>query len=303
LAKKWEQQMPQVQANGISLEYESYGSPTDPALVLIRGLGTQLIYWPKVLLDGLVARGFRVTTFDNRDVGLSQKFDEAGVPDVMGLVAQMMAGEKAEAPYITDDMAADVIGLMDVLEIDRAHVMGISMGGMIAQVVAAQNPDRVLSLASIMSSSGAPGLPSATPEAQSMMITPPPSTDRETVVRHSVEGHRVIESPAHPEPDDFLFEIFGYGFDRCYYPEGAARQMAAIIAGGDRSGLLKTITVPSLVIHGDADPLVPLACGQDTAEKIPGATLEVIEGMGHDVPRALMPTWIELIVANAGRAG
>ncbi len=294
--------MPQIQANGLTLEYESYGPVSDPAVVLIRGLGTQMIFWPKELLDGLVARGFRVITFDNRDVGLSHKFDEAGVPDVMGLVAQMMAGEKPEAPYITDDMAADVIGLMDALEISQAHVMGISMGGMIAQVVAAQNSDRVLSLASIMSSSGAPGLPGATPEAQAMMITPPPSTDRETVVRHSVAGHRVVESPAYPEPDDFLFEVFGRGFDRSYYPEGATRQMAAVIAGGDRSDLLKTISVPTLVIHGDADPLVPLACGQDTAEKIPGATLKVIEGMGHDVPRALMPKWIEFIVANAGRA-
>ena len=220
----------------------------------------------------------------------------------MDVFARKQAGEPTGVLYSAKDMADDIVGLMDGLNINKAHVMGISMGGMIVQLLAAVHGDRVISMTSIMSSSGDPSMPSAMPEVQAVLMAAPENDDRETVVAHAIKGQRVFESPAYSETDEFLYDVFGAAFDRCYCPEGVARQMSAVIDSGDRSEALKTIKVPSLVIHGADDVLVPLACGIDTAEKIPGAKLEVIDGMGHDVPLALVPRWIELISTHAKQA-
>lgn len=273
----------QVRANGIAIEVESRGASEAPPFLLIRGLGTQLIHWPDALLDALVARGFRVVVFDNRDAGLSRKFDGAPSP-----------------AYSIADMAADAVGVLDALGIERAHVAGISMGGMIAQVMAAEWPGRCRSLASIMSSSGAPGLPGPTPEALDALLSRPEDpTDRACVIAHAMRTQRVFESPRFAPTDDELRTLVAAAFDRCHCPDGVARQLAAVIASGDRSEQLARIAVPTLVVHGADDPLVPIAAGEDTASRIPGARFERIEGMGHDVTRTNAPILAELLAGHA----
>jgi pimeloyl-ACP methyl ester carboxylesterase len=262
--------------------------------VLVRGLGTQLIDWPAAFLSGLASAGFRVIIFDNRDVGLSQKF--SGLPDI-GNVAK-----KTEiAPYAIHDMADDIVGLMDSLGIDRAHLFGISMGGMIGQVLAATHGDRLLSFFSVMSSSSRKGLPAATPEAAAMLVakTDPAAGDEE-IIAATAEGLRVFGSPGYPLTEMERDRIARNRHKRNYTPDGVVRQMAAMVAGGNRIALLESITVPTMVIHGADDPLIPLAAGKDTAETIPHARLEVIEGMGHDLPEGLVSRLIELIVQFTG---
>lgn len=279
-----------VIANGIQIEYEERGSADSPAIVLVRGLGTQLIDWPETFLSGLASAGFRVIVFDNRDVGLSQKF--SGLPDI-GNVAR----KTETAPYTIQDMADDIIGLMDALDIDRAHLFAISMGGMIGQVLAATHENRLHSFFSVMSSSSRKGLPAATPEAAATLTaeTDPEAGD-EGIIKATAEGLRVCGSPDYPLTEMERDQIARARHKRDYTPRGVVRQMAAIVAGGSRIALLESINVPTMVIHGAADPLVPLAGGQDTAETIPGAHLEVISGMGHDLPEGLVPRFIELIL-------
>jgi len=291
--------MAQIEANGIGLEYETHGDPSDAALVIVRGLGTQMIHWPEAFIDGLVAQGFYVVRFDNRDVGLSEKFVGREVPPVAEIMADVVAGRAPDVPYTVFDMAADVIGLMDGLRIHQAHLMGISMGGMIVQACAAHYPDRILSMASVMSSSGDPSLPPATPEAMTAMTSTPGSEDREVIIQHTLDCNKVYSSPLYPDTDAVLFARAAAAYDRCYDPAGFARQFAGVVAGGDRSELLRGLKVPTLVIHGDADTLIPLAHGRDTAEKIPGAKLEIIEGMGHDLPLALLPRLMALVADHA----
>ncbi len=275
-------------ANGVSLAVEQHGDPDAAAMILMRGLGTQLIDWPAAFVSGLVAAGFRVVTFDNRDVGLSQKF--SGDPDISALALG------AAAPYTLQDMAADVVGMMDTLGLARAHLFGISMGGMIGQVVAANYGDRLLSFFSVMSSSSRPGLPGPTPEAAATLAaeTSPDATADE-IVRATADGLRVCGSPGYPLAESERLAIARARFARCYYPAGVSRQMAAVVASGDRSALLETIVVPTLVIHGADDPLIPLAAGEDTAALIPGASLKVIDGMGHDLPAALVPEMLDVV--------
>lgn len=281
--------MTQIVANGISIEFELHGDVFDPAVVLVRGLGTQLIDWPQNFIDGLVDSGFRVVTFDNRDVGFSEKFE--GRPDI-GAIAR---GEESP-PYTVQDMADDIVGLMDSLEIDFAHVYAISMGGMIGQVLAATHGGRLLSLVSVMSSSGRPGLPGPTPEASASLAA---ETDAEAtpeeIIKATADSLGVCGSPGYPTSHDERLAIARRRYERNYNPEGVVRQMAAIVANRDRSELLPEITVPTLVIHGADDPLLPLAHGEDTAKLIPHARLEVIEGMGHDLPEALMPHMISVV--------
>ena len=295
--------MVQILANGIQIEADAAGDPSAVAILLIRGLGTQMIQWPPSLLRELVAAGHRVVRFDNRDVGLSQKFDSHPTTDLATVMQTVRAGGAPEVAYRLDDMAEDAIGVLDAFGIERAHVLGISMGGMIAQLVAAKHPDRTRSLISVMSSSGDPSLPAAKPEAMQVLMSRPENPlDRECVIEHGLAGRRVIGSPDYPDDDEQVRDELGRAFDRCYHPAGVARQMAAVIASGSRVPLLARIAAPTLVIHGAADPLVDIEAGRDTARRIPGARFEVIAGMGHDLPSALVPRLVDLIVEHTRKA-
>ncbi|MDD9937974.1 MAG: alpha/beta hydrolase [Myxococcales bacterium] len=291
--------MARYAVNGISIEVEQHGEVRDPAILLLRGLGTQLVQWPPLLLETLVQAGFRVVTFDNRDVGLSDKIDQAGELDLPSI----MQGQNAP-PYTLQDMALDTVGVLDALEVAAAHVVGISMGGMIAQRVAATHPDRCLSMTSIMSSSGAPGLPTGTPEATATLLARPADPDdREAVIAQKINSQRTIGSPDYPMTDRELRSYSERAYDRCHAPDGVARQLAAVLGDGSRVELLRTIRVPALVIHGRDDPLVPLAAGEDTARHIPRCKLEIIAGMGHDVTAANTPLLAKLLIAHARAAG
>jgi len=281
--------MAQVQANGIAIEAETFGAEEAPAVLLIMGLGAQLTRWPMPMVDQMVERGYRVIRFDNRDIGLSQKFDAAGVPDLSQVVGAMMRGETPTTPYTLTDMADDAAGVLEAFGIAQAHVIGASMGGMIAQLVAAGHPDRVLSLTSIMSTTGNPALPRATEEAMAVLLTRPAGLDEESIVAHGVRSAGVVGSPAYPVDPQVLAERVRSDFRRSHAPTGFARQMAAITADGDRRERLKRIAAPTVVIHGAADPLVPVQGGRDTAAAIPGARLKEVAGMGHDLPEALIP--------------
>ncbi len=280
--------MTQVPANGIRIEYEDHGDPSGAAIILARGLGTQLIDWPDSFLDGLKGLGLRVITFDNRDVGLSEKLDAGGTPDL----AAVAAG-KERAPYTLEDMAEDVVGLMDALDISRAHVLGISMGGMIAQVLAARHGERLLSMTSVMSSSGRPGLPAATPEAMaSLTAEPDPDGGVDAIDELVAEGLAICGSPAWPQSLEERLAIARRRRERNHHPAGVTRQMAAVIATGSRVGLLESIRIPCLVIHGADDPLIPSAAGEDTARTIPDCRLRIIPGMGHNIPEGVVPVLI-----------
>jgi pimeloyl-ACP methyl ester carboxylesterase len=294
--------MAQMTANGISIEYESFGDPGQPALLLIMGLGAQLTLWPIELVDALVARGFHVVRYDNRDVGLSTKFDSTGVPDIPTIMMKAFTGQPITVPYTLSDMAADAAGVLDALGIARAHIVGASMGGMIAQLVAANHPGHTLSLTSIMSSSGNPALPPAKPEAMEVLTSRPANLDAATIIEFSVKAAGVIGSPGYQSDPVRLLNRARADFERSYSPAGFARQMAAIIADGDRRTRLATISAPTLVIHGDGDPLVPVEGGRDTAASIKGADFLVIPGMGHDVPLQLVDQIADAIAKVAARA-
>lgn len=291
--------MASVAANGIRLEYESFGPERAPAILLIMGLGGQMTRWNVELCELLVGRGFRVIRFDNRDSGLSSHFDEAPVPDLRAL----QRGEAVAVPYTLDDMATDSIGLLDALDIERAHLAGASMGGAIAQIAAASYPARVRSLTSIMSSSGNPDLPPPTPAAATALFAPlPRQRDRESIVADSIARYATLESPAWPTDRERLRQMFAAEYDRNFDPRGVGRQLAAIIASGDRRPLLQTITAPTVVVHGAADQLIPPACGKDVARHIAGAELRLIAGMGHDFPVALSALIADAIGTAAARA-
>ena len=294
--------MPQARSNGINLEYETFGNKASPPIVLIMGLGAQLVLWPDELCAALADAGHYVVRFDNRDVGLSTKLE---TPRRVRLVRAALAsrlGFKVRAPYTLDDMAHDTVGLLDALELPRAHVVGASMGGMIAQIVAAKHPQRVDSLTLIMSTSGNPRLPQARLDLQLRLVRRPLAGDRETLIRHSMDLWRAIGSPQFPAGDEVLRAKVERSYDRSSYRHGLARQTLAIIASGSRVALLKRIEAPTLVIHGAEDPLVPVAAGHDLAQHIPGARLSIIPGMGHDLPAPLLPTFSQLIVQHAKEA-
>jgi len=296
--------MPKAKSNGIELEYEIHGDPAAEPLLLVMGLGAQMTRWPPALYEMLVARGLRVIRFDNRDVGLSQKIDEAGMPDYPAILTALAAGQKPPVAYTLNEMAADTVGLLDTLGIRRAHIVGASMGGMISQLVAADYPDRVLSLTSIMSTTGNRALPQATPEALAVLTNrgPSPKEDREGFIAHSLNSARVIGSPGFPFEEQRLRDRIVMDLDRCYYPPGFARQYAAVMATPDRREKLKTITAPTIVLHGDADPLVNVAGGHDTHANIPGAELRIFPGMGHDIPQPLYGDIVDGIMRAVERA-
>ena len=291
-----------AQANGIEIEYESYGAEGDPAVLLVMGLGGQLTRWPIPFVEALVARGFRVIRHDNRDIGLSTKLDDAGVPEIPAIIGALLSGRKPDVPYLVSDMAADAVGLLDALGIDRAHLIGVSMGGMIAQMVAATYPERTLTLTSIMSTTGNPSLPQASPAAMAVLTSRPVSNEIEAILDFGVKAEQTIGSPGYPVAEDVIRANVKRDFERSVSPAGFARQMAAIVASGDRRAALKTISAPTIVIHGVDDPLVPLAGGRDTAATIPGATIIEVPGMGHNLPDALIPVVLEAFDQVAARA-
>jgi pimeloyl-ACP methyl ester carboxylesterase len=278
----------------VDVAYETFGDPADPAMLLVMGLATQMLGWHEDLCEELAGRGYFVIRFDNRDVGRSSALRDARVPTT----GQLLRRSKRAAAYTLADMAADGVGLLDRLGIERAHVVGASMGGMIAQTLAARHPDRVLSLVSIMSNTGSRWSGQPRPSMYGVLLKRPPS-DREGFVEHTVRMFELIGSPGFERDVDDLRRVAGASWDRGRNPAGVARQLAAIIASGDRTPLLRTIRAPTLVIHGTADRLVAPSGGRATARAIPGAKLLLIPGMGHDLPRGAWPQIVDGIVKNA----
>jgi pimeloyl-ACP methyl ester carboxylesterase len=289
--------MATAQANGIELCYDTFGNRADPALLLVMGLGAQMILWNEEFCSQLAERGFFVIRFDNRDVGLSTKIEGGPAPDVQAA----MNGDFSSVTYRLDDMADDAAGLLDALGIPAAHIVGASMGGMIVQAMAIRHPQKVLSVASIMSTTGNPNVGQPTPEAMGALLAPPPKT-REEAIELAVKSQQVIGSTGFPFDEALAREYAAKAWDRCTYPVGMARQLVGIMASGDRTESLTGVTAPTVVIHGSADPLVPPGGGKATAEAIPGAKLVMVEGMGHDLPRGAWPQIVDAIVENAGRA-
>jgi len=287
-----------VQANGIRLAYEEFGDPTDPVIVLMMGLGTQLIGWPIVLCEGLVDQGFRVIRFDNRDIGLSEKMENAHIPQAPSLMLRSRLRLPIKVPYTLTDMAQDMVGLLDALDIDQAHLVGASMGGMIGQIVAAKFGHRLLSFTSIMSSSGNPKLPGPRRDVVRTMVKRSLGMEKPTL-ESTMAYWRIIGSPGYQPSDETLKKKILDSYKRNFHPEGYSRHLAAVIANGSRVRLLKKITTPTLVIHGRHDNLVPVEGGIDTAHLIPNAKLKIFDGMGHDLPEALLPTFVELIAEHA----
>lgn len=289
-----------IEANGIRLAYEEFGRPSAPAILLIMGLGTQMISWPLSLCNGLAAVGFRVIRFDNRDIGLSEKMENAHIPRAPSMMLRATLGLPLRVSYTLDDMAKDLIGLMDALRLDQAHLVGASMGGMIGQIATGRHPHRVLSFTSIMSSSGDPRLPGASRKVVRTMAKRSLGIEKPTL-ENSMAFQRMIGSPGYPQSDEELKKKVLDSVKRSLYPEGYSRHLAAIMASGSRVKLLKTITAPTLVIHGRDDALVPLECGIDTARHIPDARMQIIDGMGHNLPEALVPRLLELIAGHVGQ--
>ena len=288
-----------LKANGITLAYDEFGEPDRPVILLIMGLGTQMIAWPEEFCQGLAQRGFRVVRFDNRDIGLSQKMEGTRTPHIVKMATYSRLGLPFAVPYKLQDMAQDAIGLMDALDIGSAHIVGASMGGMIAQLIAGHFPFRVLSLTSIMSTSGRKSLPGAKRAVALHMLRRTASSDPVALQDYWMRTWRLIGSPAYQPSDQELREKLSRSFQRSHHPAGHARHMAAIMASGDRTKILRKIVAPTLVIHGKADPLVPVAGGIDTARLVRGAKLELIDGMGHDLPRPLLSHIVDLITQHA----
>ncbi|MDF0594524.1 alpha/beta fold hydrolase [Psychromarinibacter halotolerans] len=296
--------MDTVTANGIAIAFETFGAADAEPMLLVSGLGTQMIRWDDGFCRALAACGYRVIRFDNRDAGLSTHMGDLPSPDFGALAASLMAGVRPEVPYTLLDMTADAVGLLDALGIEWAHVVGRSMGGMIAQCMAAEYPGRVRSLVSIMSSTGNPDLPQAAPEVMALMQRPRPDpvTDPEGFAEVSIAFARCITGSGAPFDAEAQGELALEEARRAHDPAGYGRQLAAMVTAGDRRARLATVRAPTLVIHGADDPLIPAACGADTAASVPGAEFLLIEGMGHDLPPAFWSRIVAAIDVNAKRA-
>ncbi|RBP05683.1 pimeloyl-ACP methyl ester carboxylesterase [Roseiarcus fermentans] len=290
--------MTAAQANGVTIEYETFGAPDAPAILLVMGLGMQLVAWPDSLCEGLARRGFRVVRFDNRDVGLSSPMPSAGRLATSGMMARAALRLPVRPPYTLDDMARDAVGLMDALGIAAAHVVGASMGGMIAQIVAAERPDRVRSLTSIMSSPVR-----VMPKARVLgALLKPPARNREQAIRRMTAFFRLVGGSAYPPTDSELRAKVDRSVARSFRPDSFARHLIAIQTAPSRVALLAHVRAPTLVLHGSEDPLVPLVGGEMTAAAIPGARLRIVPGMGHFLPEALVPLLIEEIAGHCLKA-
>jgi len=299
----------------LELKTVFYGTPSSPVILLIQGLGTPLTRWPMTLIEKLAAAGFRVIAFDNRDCGLSTRMDALGLPNVKQMMKRKifalpfpgmfpaLSGLPAALPYTLADMAADAVGLLDALGINAAHIVGASLGGMVAQLVATHYPERCLSLTSIMSSSGNPLLPPPTPAALHALFAPlPGECDEASLVEDSIWRQKVLMSPGYPTPDEELRAMFTAEYRRGgFHPPGVIRQLLALLAAGDRRTQLMAIRVPTVVLHGLDDPLINVACGRDTAAVIPGAEFRAIPGMGHDFPEALAGEFASAIMSAVQR--
>lgn len=291
-----------VEANGLSLAYDAFGNRRDPAVILISGLGTQLLGWEAGFCELLAQQGYWVIRFDNRDIGRSTYFTEAGIPNLQPAIQSWMIGkgiQKVPAPYTIENMALDVVGLMDALQIESAHLVGGSMGGIVAQVTTIEHPGRVKSLTCICSTSGDPSLPLPRPEALQFLLSPPP-TSKASYIEHEIHSARVLHEAHYPPDDNETREKAEKVYARGLNPAGSARQLAAVSASVGWKARLPEITTPTLVIHGTEDPLLPYPCGQDIANTIPNATLLTLENAGHTVPK---PMWPEVIGAIAGHCG
>ncbi len=293
-----------IRANGIDLAYDSFGDPAGRPLLLIMGLGTQMIAWDEAFCAQLAARGLRVIRFDNRDIGRSTWFADAGIPDIGRLLMQALAGAPVDAAgirYTLADMADDAVGLLDALGIPSAHIVGASMGGAIAQEIALRHPARVRTLVPIMATSGAPGLPPPQPAAMQVLLTPAP-TERSAYVERYRNVMKVLRAGDFPDEEAQDDARAQRAFERGVNPAGVARQLAAIIVSGSRRERLPGVSAPTLVIHGDADPLVPIECGRDIARGVPGAAMVTVPGMGHALPRSAWPQIVDSIAAHAAGA-
>lgn len=285
--------------SGIELCYDERGQ--GPAIVLVMGIASQMIFWPEDFCDALAARGYRVIRFDHRDIGLSTKLDEHPPPNLLRALAAIAFGTPCSAPYALEDMAEDIVGLLDVLGIESAHVVGVSMGGMIAQTMAITHPHRMRSLTSIMSTTGKPGVLISSPRALRALFQPPPRTCEEAIARQ-IRLARLVASTVYELDVDALADTVSRAWDRGHHPAGAARHLGAIAATGDRTARLRFVRVPTLVLHGTVDPLIRPIGGRLTAQAISGAKLRWIEGLGHDLPRGAWPLFIDLITRHAREA-
>jgi pimeloyl-ACP methyl ester carboxylesterase len=280
--------MAKIRANGIAIEYETFGPPDGVPILLIHGFGQQLIAWPEEFVDGLAKAGLRVICFDNRDVGLTQKWDGI-IPDFGAIMAAARERRKLDVPYFLSDMAADAAGLLNALGIGSAHICGASMGGMIAQLVALNHPGKTRSLIEIFSTTGDAGLPPSSAEAHLALTTPSPANDRASVIAHALKSSGAYASTAFAIDDERAAEQVGRAYDRCFYPEGALRHWSAIIASPPRGKRLRALKLPALVLHGTADTLLPPAHGRYIADCIQGAEYHEVEGWGHDIPQGVIP--------------
>ena len=287
-------------SNGLRLAYQDFGKPEDPVILLVAGLNNQMVRWPLDLCDLLVSRGYRVIRFDNRDIGLSEKMEGVEAPGVFRLFLKHYLRIPVDAPYSLDDMAEDTVGVLDALSIDHAHIVGMSMGGMISQLVAAHYPQRILSLTSMMSTSGEWGKGVASIKVSRQMLRPV-SKDR-TALENGVDTWRMIGSPGYPLSEKEIEAILRAEYKRSSNPAGYLRQIAAVRTAPGRGSLLSKLKMPVLIIHGREDLLVPVSGGIDTAKHIPHANLKIFDGMGHDLPKQLLPEFTDLIVENAKKA-
>ena len=292
--------MPTVRANNIDIYYEESGPADAPVILLVMGLGTQMIAWPEDMIQGLVAQGFRVIHYDNRDVGLSQRMDGAPAPNLIWTMVKARVGLPTRAAYTLTDMMQDGIALLDALGIAKAHIAGASMGGMIVQLMAAHHPDRILTMTSIMSTSGRAGLPGPRADIRKRLMAPRPSNPtREQALRLGANSLKTISYADKKRSHSAFEDMAARAFDRSYYPIGMKRQLLAIIADGSRVSRLKTVKVPTLVVHGGADPLVPKEGSEDIARLVPNARLEIIPEMAHDLPPSQVGRMVDLIAGHA----
>lgn len=294
--------MPRISVNNVELAYDLHGSAGAPVILLIMGLGLPQTAWPPRLIELLVAEGFRILTFDNRDTGRSQYFDHVTTPSVFVQAFRHFLRLPVNSAYRLTDMMRDTTGLLDALDIPSAHVVGVSMGGMIAQLMAIHEPEKVGTLTTIMSTTGNRSLPGAAPAVAKLLAQGPASPAEEDRFAYHRQLRKLIGSPDYPPTEEEVEAFMRRTFDRGMTASGTARQLLAVMAAGSRVSQLRQLDVPSIVIHGDADPLIPVECGRDIANSIPGARMTVFPGMGHDLPKALLPEFSRLIGQHARSA-